>query len=202
MSTATLFMEPPKPMICDKGETITPELILGYIEQHKKECVRYQKLMDLYIGKHDILNQKSKEDGKPDNRVVVNMPKYITDTFMGFFNGIPIKKKHQDDKTSKIIAEFDDVNDIENLEYELAKQACIQGRSYEYMYQDEDTKTRLTYFSADEMFIVYDNTVKQQPLFAVRYVDDEDAEKFTGELIKSDGYFELTKDDKKKLSIS
>ncbi len=51
---------------------------------------------------------------------------------------------------------------------------CIYGRAFELLYQDEETQTNVVYNSPENMFMVYDDTVKQEPLFAVRYGVDED----------------------------
>ncbi|MCH3972101.1 MAG: phage portal protein [Oscillospiraceae bacterium] len=46
---------------------------------------------DAYVSDHDILHAAAKPENKPDNRIVVNFPKYIVDTMNGFFIGNPIK---------------------------------------------------------------------------------------------------------------
>lgn len=168
------YLSPPEPFTCSTEKEITGELVKTYIDKHKENIGRYEKLIKMYKSDHDILAQETKEDYKPDNRVVINLTKVIVDTFMGFFNGIPIKKKHSKTEVSDVITKFDNRNDIEDEEYELAKMACIYGHAYEYMFQDEETKTQVVYNSPLDMFIVYDNTVKQEPYFAVRYGQDED----------------------------
>ena len=52
--------------------------------------------------------------------------------------------------------------------------ACIYGRAFELLYQDEETRTNVIYNSPENMFMVYDDTIKQEPLFAVRYGYDDD----------------------------
>jgi len=169
-----------KPMIMDAGKEITAEIVKDYIKQHEVECVRYKRLEKLYVGEHEILTQDKKETHKPDNRLIVNFAKYITDTFVGFFIGIPIKKKYVNEKeeaaksVKELIQQFDDEIDAEDGEYELAKMACIYGRAYEYAYQTEDGTTKVIYNSPLDMFVVYDDTVEQNPLWACRYSKTED----------------------------
>ena len=56
------------------------ELIKGCIEQHKLMLPRYEYLENLYLGFHDIFRLPEKEGWKPDHRLAVGFPRYITDT--------------------------------------------------------------------------------------------------------------------------
>ncbi|MDT2597038.1 phage portal protein [Enterococcus dongliensis] len=178
-------------MTFDRDEDITPEVIAKFMRIHQLELPRYQYLMNCYKGQMEIYDYAKKDSYKPDNRLVVNFPKYITDTFTGYFNGVPIKKSHPDDTYNQAITAFDGLNDMEDEESELAKMACVYGRCYEFMYQNEDTETCVVYNSPEDMFLVYDNSVKQAPLFAVRYgLDDDNV--FQGEYYGPDGNRKLT----------
>lgn len=178
-------------MTFDRDEDITPEVIAKFMRIHQLELPRYQYLMNCYKGQMEIYDYAKKDNYKPDNRLVVNFPKYITDTFTGYFNGIPVKKSHPDETYNQAIRAFDDLNDIEDEESELSKMACVYGRCYEFMYQNENTETCVVYNSPEDMFMVYDNSVKQAPLFAVRYgLDDDNV--FQGEYYGPDGNRKLT----------
>ncbi|MGX7375240.1 phage portal protein [Enterococcus asini] len=178
-------------MTWDPDEEITEEVVAKFIRIHQMELPRYQYLMNCYKGQMEIYDYAKKDSYKPDNRLVVNFPKYITDTFTGYFNGIPVKKSHPDDAYNQAIRAFDGLNDMEDEESELAKMACVYGRCYEFMYQNEDTETCVVYNSPEDMFLVYDNSVKQAPLFAVRYgLDDDNV--FQGEYYGPGGNRKLT----------
>ena len=184
-------LTPPKIMTFDRDEDITPEVIAKFMRIHQLELPRYQYLMNCYKGQMEIYDYAKKDPYKPDNRLVVNFPKYITDTFTGYFNGVPIKKSHPDDTYNQAITAFDGLNDMEDEESELAKMACVYGRCYEFMYQNEDTETCVVYNSPEDMFLVYDNSIKQEPLFAVRYgLDDDNV--FQGEYYGPGGNRKLT----------
>ena len=161
-------------MTFPKDEPITNDVVKKFMEKHKSEVTRYEYLKNMYRGIMDIDYADPKEPWKPDNRLSVNFTKYIVDTFTGYFNGIPIKKTHKDKEILKKLQEFDNLNDMEDEESELAKMACIYGRAFELLYQDEDTQTNVIYNSPENMFMVYDDTIKQEPLFAVRYGYDDD----------------------------
>lgn len=167
-------IKPIELMTFSKDGEITPEVVKKFIEKHKEEIARYQYLINMYKGIMDITSQKKKDDWKPDNRLAVNFPKYIVDTFTGYFNGIPVKKSHKDSKVLEKLQSFDNLNDMEDEESELAKMACIYGRTFELLYQDEVTQTNVVYNSPENMFMVYDDSIKEEPLFAVRYGFDED----------------------------
>ena len=159
----------PEPLQCSAEKPITLTLTEGYIRQHEERFPRYIYLENLYKGFHDIYKQPEKPDWKPDNRLAVNFPRYITDTFLGFGYGVPIKKSHPDDTIAQAINDFERENEITDHEYELARKCCIYGHAFEYLYQDEEAKTKMTICTPMELFVVYDDTVKNRALFAVRY---------------------------------
>lgn len=166
--------KPPEIMTLDKDKEITEEVVMEFIKQHKTELNRYKYLMKMYKGQMEIFDLPGKDDYKPDNRLAVNFTKFITDTFTGYFNGIPVKKSHQDVAILEALQNFDNLNDIEDEESELAKMACVYGRCYEFVYQNEDAETCVVYNSPEDMFMVYDNSIDQKPLFVVRYGIDKE----------------------------
>lgn len=167
-------LTPPEIFTWYKDREITTDVINKFMLKHQIEKKRYRYLMEMYKGQAEIYSYPDKEAYKPDNRLDVNFAKYITETFLGYFNGIPIKKSHDDDDYDEKINRFDNMNDIEDEESELVRLACIYGRAYELMYQDENTQTNVVYNGPEDMFMVYDDSIKQVPLFAVRYGKDED----------------------------
>ncbi|WP_285151994.1 phage portal protein [Lactococcus petauri] len=166
--------KPPKLMTFSKDEPITVEVLTKFMEKHKLEVARYEYLKNMYRGIMSIDDEPTKDPWKPDNRLTVNFTKYIVDTFTGYFNGIPVKKSHSDKEILSKLQEFDNLNDMEDEESELAKMACIYGRAFELLYQNEETQTNVIYNTPENMFMVYDDTIKQEPLFAVRYGYDDD----------------------------
>ena len=159
----------PEPLQCGADKPITLTLAEEYIRQHEERFPRYIYLENLYKGFHDVYKQPEKPDWKPDNRLAVNFPRYITDTFLGFGYGVPIKKSHPDETIAQAINDFERENEITDHEYELARKCCIYGHAFEYLYQDEEAKTKMTICTPMELFVVYDDTVKNRALFAVRY---------------------------------
>lgn len=176
----------PKPLICEAEEAITMELVNEYIRQHEERLPRYKYLENLYEGFHDVFNLPEKENWKPDNRLAVNFPKYITDVFLGFAYGIPIKKSHPDKATNDKIKEFDRLNGAIDHEFELLKNVCKYGHAFEYFYQDEEANTRIARNTPLEAFVVYENTLRKAALFAVRYGYKTDGSTRYGEVLLKD----------------
>ena len=167
-----------------RDDVIDAKVLNKFIQLHQQAIVRYDYLFNMYINEPEIFTTPRKAEFKPDNRLAVAFPKYMVDTFGGYFNGIPIKKTHENDDYLDAITQFDSANDMEDEESELFKLACIYGHSFEYIYQTEQTETKSIYVSPKEMFIVYDNSIEQLPLFAVYYGREND--KTVGVLIEAD----------------
>lgn len=161
---------------------------------------RYDYLENLYKGFHDIFKLPDKESWKPDHRLAVNFPRYITDTFVGYGYGIPIKVTSQDEQFQESLIDFTKDNELTDHEAEMIKKCCVYGHAFEYIYQNEFTKTKVTALSPKDIFVVYDNTMSQRALFAIRYGYIEDKKstgvrKLQGELLTK--YYTSTFLDKK-----
>lgn len=155
-------------------EELGGELLKKFIDEHAALQPRYTMLSNMYKGQHDILSADEKELGKPDNRLVVNFAKYIVDTLNGYFVGTPIKTVHPHAETAdrmKLIAKRNSQNDNNA---ELAKMCSIYGHAHEFMYQDEEANTRVTYLRPQESFVIYDDTIGQNPLYGVHVYKDKD----------------------------
>ena len=164
-----------------KEEDITPKVVQDFIDKHRRGLHRYKRLNNMYLGQYDILLQPGKEEYKPDNRLVVNYAKYLTDTFNGYFIGVPVQTSIEDSALNESITEFRRLNSIDDIEAEISKDADIYGHGFEYLYQDEEANTRVTYVSPTNAFIVYDDTIEREPLFGVYY--QLDGSNIRGELL-------------------
>ncbi|MCZ9642010.1 MULTISPECIES: phage portal protein [Lactobacillus] len=146
---------------------------INYNDSHLKP--HYRTNMDYYLGHHPVLEQPAKQTGA-DNRLVVNLPKYLVDTYNGFFSGIAPKISLDDDKDNQALQDWNNVNSFVDKLNEISKQADIYGKSYAFVYQDEDSQTRVTYCSPSHAFMVYDDTVNREPLAFVRYHYDNSSD--------------------------
>lgn len=171
-----------------KDQELTDEVVYEALNLHiTKLRNNYIDNEDMYMSDHDILYDEPKESWKPDNRLVVNYAKYIVDTFGGYHIGIPLKVTHEDDNAEKFISDFRTLNDMEDTEYELAKDMDIFGSSFIYLYQDEDSNTRVAYESPVNMLMIHDDSIQERPLYAIRYEMLEDG--IQAEVIDTERYY-------------
>ena len=177
-----------------KSEPLTETLLMEFLDKHRAEVNnRLKKLYDAYTSDHEILHQAEKPNWKPDNRIVVNFPKYIVDTMNGFFIGNPIKVMADDEAVSAAVEYIDQYNDQDDNNAELSKMSSIFGKGYEMYYVDESTELCITYLSPMESFMIYDDSIIERPLYFVRrYTDRENIE--YGSISDSYGvrYFQVT----------
>lgn len=160
----------------ESAEELTDEKLVEIITAHKALNARYEELLNLYIGNHAILNQAEKAAYKPDNRLVVNYAKYITDTFNGFFMGIPVKTTSDDEKVGNYIQMLESYNDLDDNNAELSKKCSIYGHAYELLFLDENSQVGIVNVDPRECFVIYDNAIRENALFGVRYTVDSEGD--------------------------
>jgi SPP1 family phage portal protein len=177
-----------------KDEEITEVLLMEFLDKHRAEANgRLKDLHNAYMSDHDILHQPAKPAYKPDNRIVVNFPKYIVDTMNGFFIGNPIKIVTDEEAVTSYVEYLDQYNDQDDNNAELAKLCSIFGRGYEMYYADEAAQLCITYLSPQEAFMIFDDSIIERPKYFVRrYTDRENIE--YGSISDSYGvrYFQIT----------
>jgi SPP1 family phage portal protein len=158
-----------------KDTELTEELLQEFLDEHAEEVKnRYLPLFNAYMSDHDILRAPAKAKWKPDNRIVVNFPKYIVDTTNGFFIGNPIKTVADDKAVSDFVEYIDQYNDQDDNNAELSKLCCIFGKGYEMYFTDEDAQLCITYLSPIDAFMIFDDSILERPLYFVRRYTDRD----------------------------
>lgn len=152
-----------------KGKTFTLDDLMLFINKKQKERLRYERLQDMYLGKHQIFRQAPKEGRKPDNRIVANFAKYIVDTFGGFFIGEPVRLHHPEAAVAEYIEQVTQYNNLDDLDAEKAKSCDIVGYGYELLYLDEMGYLRIVNIPADQAFLIYDDSITRNVLYGVRF---------------------------------
>lgn len=151
------------------------DLLQEMILRHKAYVAReVRPLQDAYENRYPIFFEPAKLAGKPDNRIAVNYAKYITDTFNGFFIGIPVKVMSEDEDVSEYIDFLDATNDGDNNNAEISKLCDIAGASFEMYYNRDDAEIGITYLSEADAFMIVDDSILERPKFFVRYYTDAD----------------------------
>ena len=163
------------------GTEMTPELLQRLIDEFEQSHKpRYEYLDAAYRGHYAIFDRawRRKPDYKPDNRMAADFAYTITQTFEGYFIGVPMTLSVRnadgmpDSRKSSVeafIAEFTARNLQEDVDAELSKMASKFGHAYEMLYQDEDGMPRSIAVAPLTAFMVYDDSVLKRPLFFVRW---------------------------------
>ena len=157
----------------DKNTSITGDVIKWVISKHKAEKDRIVELMNYYNNNNTAINNRSYDDNKPSNKLSHPFASYITNMAVGYFLGKPIS---YNSNNSNLLSRINDVfkyNDEADNNTTLAKYSSICGYAVELIYADEDSNARFKAIPADEVAIVYDNTLEENILCAVRYFDEE-----------------------------
>lgn len=182
--------------------------IIGAIKYNESYRAHYDSLYNYYHGKHDIL-KRFKPDTLKNNKIVVNHPKYITDTNTGYLLGTPVEYKvvnEGDDISLDPIIEEYKKQTISNLDHELAKNASIFGKTYEYTYATEDNSVHSRMIDPRNCIIVYDESIEHDVLFGIIYSDYQDEGKYRDVIIVDNSeiaMYELHNDKTlKKLDVS
>ncbi len=148
-------------------------LLQEFLDKHKSlDENRFGKLYSAYVSDHDILHEPQKPAYKPDNRIVVNFPKYEVDTMNGFFIGNPIKTVAADPNVAEFVEYLEKYNNQDDNNAELSKICSIYGNGYEMYYADEDANLCITYLTPREAFMIYDESIIERPLYFVRRYSD------------------------------
>ncbi len=157
------------------GTEMTLSKLWELIQKHKQYVARYSRpLQNAYENRYEIFRYPPKPQYKPDNRIAVNFAKYITDTFNGFFIGIPVKVTSEDEAVTEYIDYLNKTNDGDNNNAEISKLCDISGASFEMYYNKADGEIGITYLSDLEAFMVVDDSILERPMYFVRYYTDSE----------------------------
>ena len=170
------------------GEEITPAVVQPYIKQFNDNALpRLVRLDKYYNGQHEILN-RSKNSNLSNNKIVVNHASYIATLTSAYLLGDPIKYTAPDNVDISGLLEALRKADAATQDSDLALDAAIYGTCYELIYfsTDKVPEIRLARLSPLSTFVVYDDTVEQNPVFGAYYYPVRDQ---SGSIIKYKGCY-------------
>jgi len=150
--------------------------ILTLILKHQKEAERILNNLDYYLGKHAI-DKRAKKENLANNKIMVNHARDISDTATGYFLASPITYATSDESKKdldKLTDAFDQAN-TDDVDHDNALDMSRCGVAYEYVYVKEN-ESILACRNLEPMntFLVYDDTIEQNPLFGVYYYLSKD----------------------------
>lgn len=162
--------------IKDNPDEIIP-VLWYFIKQHYQyQLPRILELERYYKGENNIhFADTNISSSRADNRVIVGFPKFITNTRVGYSVGNPIKFQYNEDKgkddyLDNALEYFNSQNDEEYHEKVMKKNHSVTGRAYELEYVKQDTNdVAIRAIDPANAFVVYDITIEQHSMFAVRY---------------------------------
>lgn len=180
--------------IFPKGETLTVDDLYGFIEYQNEVCRRkYELNYDMYVSNHPILRAPLKAWSE-NNKLVVPMPRLLVDEYAGYFGGNAPTVQLEDETDNGSLQAWLNDSEFADEHSEIVKAVGIYGRSYLLAYQGEDSKPKIAHVEPDEGFMIYDDTIKGEPLAFVRYSRDY-LNHFTGTIYYA-GFSVDFKDDK------
>lgn len=155
------------------GHDMTADDLNGFLMAFQSQQSELHKKMDWYLGKHPILQEPAKQGNRPDNRIVDNLPYSNVDTFNGYFIGKNPQITLDSETGNASLQDWQNANSFQDRLAEISKQVDIYGRAFAFIYQNEQSETKMTYSDPETSFMIYDDTVEQNPLAFVRFAYDE-----------------------------
>lgn len=158
----------------DEGN-LDKSIILSLVKKHEGMVERLQKNKRYYDGHHDIENRKRDKDA-PNNKVVCNHAKDISDTATGYFMGNPLTYSNSGDQDiDLLLMAFDDAN-VDDVDADNALDMSIYGAGYEYVYAKQGEATPVSKnLSPLSTFIIVDDSIEENELCGVYYYRRENS---------------------------
>ncbi len=177
---------------------IDKQKIRKLINKHKNLATKFEENMKYYKGKQAILN-RPKEGDAPNNKLVCNHAKDISDTASSYFIGEPISYKS--DKDISLLTDTLEEAGADEVDGDNGLDLSIYGISYDYIYAKEGkTDLAIKNLPPTNTFIVRDDSIEEKELFAVYYYEqkddtDETKKKYTATVLTEKYKYVLNIDD-------
>lgn len=154
-----------------------------FIRHHVDHQVhRIKVLQDYYLGETDIKKWPgSRNPENAHNQVATGFARYITNIRVGYFMGNDIQfkvtpeednQKSLTDTIDEQIKQFNQDSNESYIDEMIEKDLSVCGRAYDLVYVNENENTlNLAKVDPTTAFVVYDDSIKAKPLFAVRYYE-------------------------------
>lgn len=147
--------------------------ISDFITHHiEAQRPRLQMLDDYYQGlNYNVMrsDNRRREKHLADNRVAHDFASYIADFINGYCFGHAIQVQSEKEMTQNAINSLHDINDIDSHNRSIGLDLSIFGRAYEYIIRNQYDEVRIYKTNAKDTFVIYDTTVQQNSIAAVRY---------------------------------
>ena len=152
---------------------INKTLVRRLIDKHYSIQNPKKRNYQYYIGKHIILD-RTRDGDAPNNKVVCNHAKDISDTASGYFMGSPITYSAGPDQNLDPLLIAFDAAGVDDVDADNALDLSIYGLTHEYVYADEEGNPVSRNLSPINTFIVHDDSIEENELFGVYYWAEKD----------------------------
>lgn len=147
------------------NDELTLDKIIDILQTFRtSEQPRLEKLERYYLGKHNILMRQMADDTQPNNKVVINYPSLICDSYASYLVGTPIVY-NGDEQLASVL----NYNDVADEDLEIATDANIFGFAIEQLYLDEDGQIRFTRVSPKETILICDNSIQHNIRAGIKF---------------------------------
>lgn len=133
------------------------------IESHITNSWVYDYLYGYYKGTQAIQQRAFNDINKPNNKIVTNLCKLVTDTSASFLASEPVTYTSTNKNTLKQIKKVLDDNSSDDVNLEEAKLSAIMGHAFEIHWQD-NTGHHFKQVSPQNCFIAYSMDIDAVPL--------------------------------------
>lgn len=145
-------------------------MVLHLIQKHITHVPELQKLFDYYTGKHPIL-----DDNDKTNKLVCNHAADIVQTASAYFLGNPISYKGKNDADISALTDALAAAGADEADGDNGLALSVFGRAYEYIYtKPGETDLVIKTLDPRNTFMVYDDSIEENELFAVYYYERKD----------------------------
>lgn len=157
------------------NKILTPQLLAEYIAFHDRQVLeRYDKLGKAYETKFNLEKRPPKERWKPNNILKAGFPRFLTDTYNGFFVGIAPKTEAEAEDVNERVQDILAYTDLPDLISEVSKNTSIYGRAYLMIYVDRYGEIGAAVTTPMSSFIIEDEGVVPDARYFVHtYIDSE-----------------------------
>lgn len=144
------------------------QMLRQLISKHISLASKLRKNIEYYEGKHKILGDTERE-----NKLVCNHAKDISDTVVSYFIGNPVSYKSSVDIT--VLTDALEDAGADEADGDNGLELSIYGLAYEYIYvKENETTLCIKNISAENTFMVKDDSIEENELFAVYYYVKKD----------------------------
>ncbi len=131
------------------------------------EAPHLARLGAYYLGRHDVL-KAARDPDLPDNRLVNNFCRSITDCTVGYFMGRGVTYS-ADEKTEALLRAVSAENNERFANNALARDLSVYGRAAELIWYEDVSHPRFTPIAPDSVIGVYDDSVEPRLKYAIRF---------------------------------